>query len=405
MGQGAGKARSKLGLVIDDELRSRSLSHGDLAKLVRQAAKDEGQYSSTDEKQVRRWKTGESTPRADSLRWLASALGRPVAELTELLNSESPGQSERAPEVLEVTPEPADAQYVASIHDTNRHLIGLEVQHGGNDVLPLSLRYLSEIRRRLAVGQHAQAIDSELRAAAGELAGTAAWMAHDANDPELARQISYEALHYSRLAGDRAIELLTLSNLSFFDIFTRQPREALVIARNALQTPLTNYQQVIFFMREARALALLGDESGFAIAERAASDFMDGAASQTTEWWWLSKPEIDGHLAATYQDAGNFDRALPIWQEISAARPPKFNGNAWAGVRYLRLAQLLRVSLGAKDWATAEETISRVLPYVLEVRSGRVQFLLSHCVRAIPTEAPSSLREAGQQLESVLGRV
>src|SRR5262249_53513252 len=154
-------------------------------------------------------------------------------------------------------------------------LVSLEVVHGGNDVAPLSYRYMAEIRRRLRAGNYSDSLNSEFQSAAGELAGTAAWMAHDSNDQELARQLSFESLHYSRLAGDRTIELLTLSNLCYINFFAGHPRETLTIARQVLGTPLANWQQVMFSMRVSRALAQLGAKSeAIQAAERAASDFL-----------------------------------------------------------------------------------------------------------------------------------
>jgi hypothetical protein len=47
---------------------------------------------------------------------------------------------------------PADHDYVEAIHATIRHLVGLEIQHGGDEVAPLALRCFQEARRRLAAG-------------------------------------------------------------------------------------------------------------------------------------------------------------------------------------------------------------------------------------------------------------
>ena len=49
--------------------------------------------------------------------------------------------------------------------------------------------------------------------------------------------MNQEALYFSRLAGDREMELLTLQNCSMHAAFLGRPREALHLAESVLQGP------------------------------------------------------------------------------------------------------------------------------------------------------------------------
>jgi hypothetical protein len=60
----------------------------------------------------------------------------------------------------------------------------------------------------------ARSLESDLQAAVGELAQVAAWIAYDADQQELARHLTSEALLHSRLAGDRRMELFELAQLA-----------------------------------------------------------------------------------------------------------------------------------------------------------------------------------------------
>src|SRR5215471_13019554 len=87
MGQGQDTGGTRLGQLIGEERRRRSLSRLDLAKLIRAAAAAEGEVDDrTSDTSVKRWENG-LVPRADHLRWLADALKLPVERLTALANS------------------------------------------------------------------------------------------------------------------------------------------------------------------------------------------------------------------------------------------------------------------------------------------------------------------------------
>jgi hypothetical protein len=110
--------------------------------------------------------------------------------------------------------EPADAAYVESIRDDTRRLIDLDTRYGGDDLVHLAVRATSTADEHLAAGCRARTLESDLQAAVGELAQVAAWIAYDADQQQMARQLTNEALLHSRLAGDRLMELFEPAQLA-----------------------------------------------------------------------------------------------------------------------------------------------------------------------------------------------
>jgi transcriptional regulator with XRE-family HTH domain len=208
------------------------------------------------------------SPRQSELEAIAEVLGTSVEALTSgTVRTLRPVQVPDSQPLLVgldlPTGQPADYGYVEAIHDTIRHLVALEVRHGGDDVAPLAQRAFESARRRPAAGGHNRSLDRDLTAAVGELAEVAAWLLHDADDQEGARRLNIEALLLSRLSGDRSIELLT-------DGTTREDPEWA---------------------------------------------------------WWVDSSEVTGHLAWAYVEAGEPAKAAPILQRSVEACPPAHANN------------------------------------------------------------------------------
>ena len=98
----------------------------------------------------------------------------------------------------------------------------------------MSTRFFRAIHDQLGQGTYDPGLERELQSAAGELAEVVGWLAYDAEAHDLTRRMNQESLYFSRLAGDRAIELLTLQNSSMHAASQGRPREALQIVRSVL---------------------------------------------------------------------------------------------------------------------------------------------------------------------------
>ncbi len=402
MGQvGVNNGSTPLGALIAAERQRRGWTRSNLAERVRRAALRDGVDLETSGETIKGWELRGHRPQAPALRALSVVLERPVEELTALAGQQ-PAETKLGG--LELLPPvaPADADYIDAVRASIGHLVGLEVQHGGDAVASLAIRYFESVRRRLAAGGHPRHLDRDLTATAGELAEVAAWLAHDADDQAGARKLNMEALYLSRLAGDRSIELLTMSNMAFMALFQRHAGEALILARALRDDHLTNRLRVIFELREARALAQLGaGAEGIRIAEQAQSAFWDGATSDDPGWaWWIDAPEITGHLAGIYHEAGHTQQAISLLQSGVETCPPQQLNN-----QFFRLARLLSATVEAGAWSDAEGVINRTLPHLGDVRSGRAVRVLREAIAGIGPDAQPRLVEAGHHLDTVLTAV
>jgi hypothetical protein len=113
------------------------------------------------------------------------------------------------------------------------------------------------LRDQLGTGSYDPRLEHDLHSTAGELAEVVGWLAYDAEAHDLCRRMNQESLYFTRLAGDKTIELLTLQNSSMHAAAEGRPREALHIARSVLEgnCKLSPRVKSLFLVRKARALA------------------------------------------------------------------------------------------------------------------------------------------------------
>jgi tetratricopeptide (TPR) repeat protein len=293
--------------------------------------------------------------------------------------------------------QPAGHDYVESLRAGVKRLIELEVQAGGDEVAPLAVRSVRDVRHRLEVITHPPNVMAELRAAAGELAEVTAWLLHDADQQDAARQMNLEALRLTRRAGDRSIELLTLANMTFVALFQRQSAEALRISQAVLDGGrLTNRQRVIFKLREARALANLGARvDAMRAADDAMSAFWNGATRKDPDWaWWLDTSEVAGHVGWILLELGETTRGLAVLERAIADAP---HGNV--SHHFFRLSRHLEALAIAGAWRDAEAIIDELIPYVGAVRSGRARRVLKQSLARIESgRAPAHVVDGARHL-------
>jgi tetratricopeptide (TPR) repeat protein len=243
------------------------------------------------------------------------------------------------------------------------------------------------------------AIERDLQAGAAELAEVAGWLLHDAGNEPASRQLSQEALLLARLAGDSSMEHLILVNISFQALFQGRPGEALQIARTELTSgPLSPRLQVIFRIREARALAQLGDESATRQSlEAAMSVFLDGPSRLDPKWaWWLDSSEIAAHRGHALRNLGDMAGALALMQQAVEECPPDRRS-----ARFIYTVQFLSALIDAHAWQDAEAVIQQAANLAGEVGSARAHGLLQDAMSRIArADAPAAVREAAQWLAS-----
>ncbi|MGH3814047.1 MAG: hypothetical protein ACRDUV_16615 [Pseudonocardiaceae bacterium] len=196
------------------------------------------------------------------------------------------------------------------------------------------------------------------RATAGELAEVAGWLLYDADRQADVRRMNQEALYFSRLAGDRTMELLTLQNTSMHAGHLGRPREALHLARSVLESHdrLSPRVKTLFLMRKARALAQGGDEQALRIFDQVRSHYDDGVRDSDPKWaWWINEHELGWHKGIVLADLGRPREAVEKFeQSVWAITPHHMRG------RYLHLGYLLGAQVKVGAWSDAETTMCQI---------------------------------------------
>ncbi len=268
------------------------------------------------------------------------------------------------------TPERAGDGYLADVRQCIDSLVTVDNRFGGAEVSRLSEKVFEAVRRRLGLLDYEPSIKSDLAATVGELAEVAGWLAYDAGRQNVVRRMNHESLHFTRLAGDKAMELLTLQNASMHAGFMNQPGEALDIAELVLEGDgyrLTPRLQALFLTRKARALAQVGAEASTGLFDEIRSLFLDGVEVADPPWaWWIDEREIVWHEAMCRKDLGDNRTALDRFERSVEA--------ATTGDRrsdFIHRAYLLGGQVAARSWRSAEGTMDELEQMASDVASPR----------------------------------
>jgi hypothetical protein len=299
-------------------------------------------------------------------------------------------------------PEFGDSEYLQSIQSHIREIVALDNRFGGADLVRLSTRFFRGLHDQIGTGTYDPRLERDLHSAAGELAEVVGWVAYDAEAHDLTRQMNQESLYFTRLAGDRTMELLTLQNSSMHAAAQARPREALQIARSVLEGGyrLSPRVKLLFLIRKARALAQGGDESALRLLPEIRNLFLDGAGDADPPWaWWIDEHELDWHEAMIQRDLGLASRAVSLFERSVVATPP-----AQIRGQYFHRAYLLQAQIDNSIWNTAEQTIQQLLPLSAEVASTRTVVLLRKILRQLAAreKVPPSLQEQAVMLSAAL---
>jgi hypothetical protein len=246
-------------------------------------------------------------------------------------------------------------------------------------------------------------IPATVLAVAGELAEVAGWLAYDANQQELVRRMNLESLYFTRLAGDKRMELLTLQNASMHAGFLGRPHEALHIADSVLNGDyqLSPRLRTLFLTRKARALAQGGDDSSLRIFKEIKSLYLEGVWENDPAWaWWIDERELAWHEAMSQQDLGDSKSAIVQFERSVEAIPSTETRS-----QYLHRAYLFGAQVNLKSWNAAESTMRQLQPLAIEVASTRTVVLLRKIIREIHTigkKVPSGVLNEGEKLTLIL---
>jgi tetratricopeptide (TPR) repeat protein len=304
--------------------------------------------------------------------------------------------------LLGASSEYGDSGYLQSIHRHIREIVALDNRFGGADLVKLSTRFFQTLHEQLGTGTYDPHLERDLQSAAAELAEVVGWLAYDSEAHDLARRMNQESLYFARMAGDKAIELLTLQNSSMHAAAQGRPREALQIARSVLEGDyrLSPRLKALFLTRKVRAQAQAGDDSALRLFPEIRSLYHEGVSAEDPSWaWWIDERELTWHEAMVQRDLGMPERAIAQFERSVIATP-----QTEIRSQYLHRAYLLQAQVDNATWDAVEESIRQLLPLSSEVASTRTVVLLrkvSHQLETHP-RVPSALREQVTVLNAAL---
>jgi tetratricopeptide (TPR) repeat protein len=254
------------------------------------------------------------------------------------------------------------------------------------DLIEADVRGGGEPREALRLFRHEQRQASlttptrDVHAVVGELGEVTGWLLYEAGKHDLVRSTNLEALHLSRLAGDRAIELLTLQNMAMHAGDLGSPGESLGIVRMVLDARLSPRLEALFRTREARALAQLGDKT---TAERtfshARSLYLEGVRDDDPAWaWWVTDQELRWHEAMIAADGGDLAAAIDLLQAAIAITPDHERRRLFNS--YANLALLQARADARRDALT---TVEACRPFRATVESVRSETTLREALHVL----------------------
>lgn len=296
----------------------------------------------------------------------------------------------------------ADTAYLEAVRQYIWHIVELDNRFGGTDLARLAVRFFRSVHQQLGTGAYEPAIERDLQATAGELAEVAGWLLYDADRQDDVRRMNQEALYFSRLAGDRSIELLTIQNASMHAGHLERPREALHLARSVLESRdrLSSRVQSLFLVRMARALAQGGDDQALKLFDQVRTQYEDGVRDGDPKWaWWIDERELAWHEGMALLDLGHPREAIGKFEQSVATAAHQVR------TRYVHLGYLLRAQTVSGTWNDAEATMHQIAPLAGEVASARTVVLLSRILPELKQDhVPRSTRETAEQLTLLLSR-
>ena len=286
-----------------------------------------------------------------------------------------------------------DLDYLQSIRKHINEIIALDNRFGAADLLRLSMRFFRTLHDQLGAGTYDVRLERDLHSAAGELAEVVGWLAYDAEQHDLCRRMNQESLYFTRLAGDKTVELLTLQNSSMHAASQGHPREALQIVHSVLEGDykLSPRLRALFLTRQARALAQGGDRSALTLLPEIRSLFLDGVSEADPAWaWWIDERELSWHEAMVQRDLGLASQAIDRFEQSVTATPADEIRS-----QYLHRAYLLQAQVDVGAWDAAEQTIRQLIPLSREVASTRTVVLLRDIPRqlALGPKVPPAFHE------------
>ncbi|WBB59146.1 tetratricopeptide repeat protein [Streptomyces sp. WMMC500] len=265
----------------------------------------------------------------------------------------------------------------AAVAEAVRRIRLHDDRHGADDLYARVGGTLRTARALLPETAGRPGSDAErLHAAAGELALSVGWLAHDSGRFADARSHYAEALATARLADDPALEAHAFSNTAFLARDTGRAHEAVRASqagRRAAAALGCDRLGSLLAAREAGGWALLGDRGATREALTAAGDlFARGGADDCPEWMsFYGEAELTGLEAQCWAALGDHSRAAECARRAVVLQDPHFARNT-----ALFTAELAENLAAAGRPDEAAHAAGSALALLADVRSARVRAML-----------------------------
>jgi hypothetical protein len=269
----------------------------------------------------------------------------------------------------------------------------LDDVHGADALFDRAGRALRTAYQLLNCGSYSARVEQRLQAAAGELAISVGWLAHDSGRLGEARSFYAEALATARMANDAALEAHSFCNSAFLARDAGRPREAVRAAQAAQQAAKglgSARLRSLLAMREAGGWAQLQDRGACQRSVGLARKlYAQGSGEADPEWMsFYGEAELLGLESQCWSALGCWDLAAERARQAIELQETHFVRN-----RALYTAELAHDQLGRGELAAAAESGCQVVALLGEVRSARIRGMVAGTVtrlrphRAVPEVA------------------
>ncbi|MEO7193261.1 MAG: hypothetical protein ABIZ05_00320 [Pseudonocardiaceae bacterium] len=236
-------------------------------------------------------------------------------------------------------PAKVDSAHVRYLHASVEKLYTKDQSVGGGALARDGLYLYRRARRMLDEADYSEETGRQLVSAAGELATCVGWLAYDADDQTLSRELNSEARLLADQSGDDGLAIRAMQQLSLQSVHFAQEggrpgsaREAVRLSERATELARRDPSprlHALLASREAIAHAAVGDSQGF-------------GAAIARAWREVDRGFVDGE---------------PVWLEfvnsseiaVQEARGRLFLGDADAAAALYRRS--LDAALGARNGA------------------------------------------------------
>ncbi|MGH3549925.1 MAG: hypothetical protein ACRDQU_17815 [Pseudonocardiaceae bacterium] len=206
-------------------------------------------------------------------------------------------------------PTKVDSAHIGYFNASVEKLYAKDQNVGGGALARDGLRLYYRARKMLDEADYSEAAGRQLMSAAGELAVCVGWLAYDASDQTLSRDLYSQARLMADQSGDHGLAIQAMEKMPLQSVNLSQKsglrgsaREAVRLSERA--TELARHDpspqlHALLAAREAIAHAADGDRQGFSVAiTRARREVDRGFADGAPAWLrFVTRSEITGHEA------------------------------------------------------------------------------------------------------------